>query len=294
MKRITLIVSFFYFCCSALSAQTYLYHLDGELPTNTPRIFAPGVVSKENRSEFGSIFSANGSEFFFAVEVNGKAEIRYSKLDNGSWTTPKIIIGDATYGYNDPMLSPDEKRLYYISDRPKNAEKTDDYDIWYSEKRANDWSEPINAGNMINSSKNEYYISFASDGTMYYSSNKNAKEGNQRDYDIYSSEEKNGIFQKSKRLSGAINTNAYEADVFIAPDKSYIIFCSVRPEGLGRGDLYISHKQENGEWSNAKSLKNPINTEKHELCPWVTNDGKYFLYTSNQDIYWVSTKAFQK
>lgn len=294
MKRIILVVSLFYFCCSILEAQTSLRYLGEDLPSNEPKIFASGIISKDDQSEFGSIFSANGSEFFFAVEINGKAEIRYSKLDNGSWTAPKTIIGHTTYSFNDPMLSPDENRLYYISDRPKNGEKTSDYDIWYSQRRSDGWSEPINAGNMINSARNEYYISFASDGTMYYSSNKNAKEGNHRDYDIYASKEKDGIFQESTRLSGSINTDAYEADVFIAPDKSYIIFCSIRPEGLGRGDLYISYKQENGEWSNATGLKKPINTEKHELCPWVTRDGKYFLYTSNQNIYWVSTKVFEQ
>lgn len=294
MKRTALVVSLFYFYCSILGAQTNLRYLGQDLPSNIPRIFAPGIISKQARSEFGSIFSTDGSEFFFAVDINGKAEIRYSKLDNGSWAVPITIIGHTAHSFNDPMLSPDEKRLYYISNRPRNGEKTGDYDIWYSERLSDGWSGPINAGNNINSVKNEYYISFASDGTMYYSSNKNAKDGMDHDYDIYASKEKNGIFQKPYRLGRTINTEAYEADVFIAPDESYIIFCSIRPEGLGNGDLYISYKQENGEWSDAKNLKKPVNSEKHELCPWVTTDGKYFLYTSDQDIYWVSTKIFEQ
>jgi len=38
----------------------------------------------------------------------------------------------------------------------------------------------------------------------------------------------------------------------------------------------------------------PINTKNHELCPYVTSDGKYLFYTSNEDIYWVSTKIISQ
>jgi hypothetical protein len=37
-----------------------------------------------------------------------------------------------------------------------------------------------------------------------------------------------------------------------------------------------------------------VNTKGHELCPFVTNDGKYLFYTSRQDIYWISTQIFNK
>ncbi|MEL6973040.1 MAG: hypothetical protein AAFO02_22940, partial [Bacteroidota bacterium] len=81
---------------------------------------------------------------------------------------------------------------------------------------------------------------------------------------------------------------------FIDPDESYIIFCSTREEGLGRGDLYISFKNEDGSWTNAINMGAPVNTVHHELCPFVTKDGQYFFYTSDQDIYWVSTTIFDE
>ncbi len=293
MRKNTFVICLTYFVFSSSFAQTNLPYLGETPPSDVPKVFAHGVISQENRSEFGSIFSKDGTEFFFAID-NNKAEIKYSKWTKGSWTTPTTIIGHATYSYNDPMLSPDEQRLYYISDQPRAGQQNGNYDIWYSERRTDGWSEPINAGNAINSPKNEYYISFTADGTMYFSSNKHTTDDNNNDFDIYVSENVNGVFQEPAKLSSAINTTAYEADVFVAPDEAYIIFCSRRKEGLGRGDLYISHKQGNGEWSEAKSLKAPINTERHELCPWVTSDGKYFLYTSNQDIYWVSAKVLEE
>ncbi|MEL6594101.1 MAG: hypothetical protein AAFQ68_28615 [Bacteroidota bacterium] len=261
-------------------------------PSTTPEKFAPGLISLPDEYEFGSVFNRKGTEFFYGVDLNGKSEIRYSKLESDQWTKPEVILVNDDYGYNDPFLSPDEQRLYFISER--EGEGFGGYDIWYVERTPSGWSESINAGPKINSASNEYYISFTKDGTMYFSSNKNAPQDRNGDFDIYYSDYEEGEFLEAVQLGDAINSNRYEADVFIDPNEDYIIFCGNRPEGMGRGDLYISFKQEDGSWGKAKNMGEPINTTGHELCPYVTGDGKYFLYTSNQDLYWVSTAIFDQ
>ena len=111
------------------------------------------------------------------------------------------------------------------------------------------------------------------------------------DHDMYKSEYVDGEFQEAKRLPGDVNTKAYEADVFVSPDESYIIYCATKRSGLGRGDLYVSFRDEDGLWSRGINLGAPVNTEGHELCPFVTADGRFLLYTSNEDIYWVSAEV---
>lgn len=178
------------------------------------------------------------------------------------------------YSYNDPFLSPDQTKLFFISDMAMDGlGPKKDYDIWYIQRNGGGWSKPINAGNNINSERNEYYMSFSAQGTMYFSSNANAAEDNKMNYDIYASRYVNGEFQPSEKMPESINTNGYEADVFISPDESYIIFCADRPDGIGRGDLYISFKKNDGTWTDSKSMGNIINTQNHELCPFVTADG---------------------
>jgi len=277
---------------SGIAVDENLKYLKQSPPSTTPEVFAPGIISLEDEYEFGSVFNQAGTEFYYGVDVGGNSEIRYSKLEGDKWSDPKVILSSDQYGYNDPFLSPDEQRLYFISQR--SGEGFGGYDIWYVEKTANGWSESINAGPNINSDRNEYYISFTKDGTMYFSSNKNAEENRNGDFDIYYSKSVKGKFQPAIGLGEAINTSKYEADVFIDPNESYIIFCGNRPDGLGRGDLYISFKNADGTWSQSKNMGGPINTEKHELCPYVTSDGKYFMYTSNEDIYWVSTEIFEQ
>ena len=267
----------------------HLKYLGQKPPSLNPELFAPGLISKKGEYEFGSVFNRDATEFLYGVAINGKEEIRYSKLVGKKWSKPKVILIHNQYGYNDPFLSPDENRLYFISRRALDGlGKSKDYDIWYVERNNNQWSDPINAGPNINSNGNEYYVSFTNDGTMYFSSNKKGSN-----FDIYASKYVKGEFQKAIQLSDSINTLAYEADVFIAPDESYIIFCATRKGGLGRGDLYISFKNTDGTWSKSVNMGDHINTKNHELCPFVSKDGKYLFYTSNQDIYWVSADILE-
>ena len=294
MKKITFLLCLI-ICFSACTVKLTdkLSYLAQEKPTTTPKIFAKDLISKSDQSEFGSIFSKDGKEFFYGVDIDGRTEIRYVQFKKEQWTQPVTILSHEKYGYNDPFLSPDEQELYYISNQPMNGKgESKDIDIWYSKRTNNGWSEPINAGPNINSAKEEYYISFTDEGKMYFSTNINAEENRQGNFDIYTSERINGQYQPKQKLGPAINTNAYEADVFVAPDESYMIFCATRRDvGLGRGDLYISFKDEKGNWTPSKNMGAPINSKNHELCPFVTADGQYLFYTSNQDIYWVSTEV---
>lgn len=263
-------------------------------PGTTPKVFAPGKVSLANEFEFGAVFSNDRSEFYYGVEINGKAETRMIRFENGSWSQTVRILFHELYSYNDPFLTPDNQKLYFISDQPLTGTgPKKDYDIWYVERQAGKWSEPKNAGKNINSDKNEYYMSFTKTGKMYFSSNKQDTEG-KNNYDIYSSDLKKGEYQPSVKLDAGVNTSAYEADVFVAPDESYVVFAANRPGGLGSGDLYVSFRKREGTWTPAKSLGNTINTETDDFCPYISPDGKYLFYASRGDVYWVSTDVFKK
>jgi len=257
-----------------------------------PELFAPGVISKPDRHEFGLALTADGTQAFFGVDWGDSVEIWHVEREGESWGTAQPLLKDEEFNFNDPSLDPEERRLYFISTRPpagtpkgtaRNA------DIWYLERRGEGWSPQIHAGPVINSTADEYYISFTDDGSLYFASNVGAdRKGN---YDIYFSRNALSAPEKPVRLGPGVNTGAYEADVFVAPDGSYVIFAAGRRGGLGRGDLYISVRGEDGTFEKAKNLGAPINTAGHELCPWVSRDGRFFYYTSRQDIYRIDTAA---
>lgn len=260
-------------------------------PGITPKMFAPNFISTEEQ-EFGAVFNKEGTAFYFGVDVGGRNEIRYSTMKQNQWTQPMALLTHEKYSYNDPFLSNDQNRLFFISQRALDGiGKEKDIDIWYVHKIDDGWSEPINAGSNINTPGNEYYISFTNDGTMYFASNGHPRKDTSRtDHDIYYAKYTDHTFQKPVALDSSVNTTAYEADVFISPDESYLIFCSTRKGGFGRGDLYISFKNPEGKWTRAVNMGDQINSVHYEYCPFVTQDGRFLFYTSNQDIYWVSTQ----
>jgi hypothetical protein len=84
------------------------------------------------------------------------------------------------------------------------------------------------------------------------------------------------------------NTTQTWGDPFVSPDESYIIFKSIRAEGFGGNDIYISYKKLNGTWTNPKNLGSKINTQYDETSGDITPDGKYMTFGSNKDMRWVS------
>lgn len=289
---------FLMFCCAfvfiSCKEEKNVQYLGQEPPGANPVKFAPGLITKDNQVEFGSVFNKDATEFYFGVDINGRAEIRWCKLVDGQWTKPETLISHETYSFNDPFLSKTEDVLYFISDRTLNNEgPKKDYDIWTMTREADGWSEMERAKGAINTASDEYYISIADNDKLYFASNVAADSNRKHDFDIYSSSLVDAEYDKAFRLGGAVNSKAYEADVFIAPDESYIIFSTVRREGYGKGDLYISFKNPDGSSTEAINMGLKINTEGHELCPFVTKDGEYFFYSSDEDIYWVDASLLE-
>ena len=267
----------------------------GQAPAGTTwSVFAPGTISLTDRVEFGSIYSQDGKEFYYAIEINGKAEILVRKLESNKWSEPVRLVSHNEYSYNDPFLTPDEKRLFFISNQPmEGVGPKKDYDIWYIERQGKNWSKPINAGKAINTPKNEYYMSFTKKGAIYFSSDINSPEG-MDDYDIYTCAYVNGEFKPAVRLGPAVNTTGYEADVYVDPNETYLIYCSNRPGTFGRGDLFISYRNADGTWTQSKNMGKEVNGEKTEYCPFVTHDRRFLLFTAEGDIRWIDAGIIDK
>ena len=127
-------------------------------------------------------------------------------------------------------------------------------------------------------------------GAIYFSVFDSEKDGN-----IYWLKDKHA---KPERIPSPINTDYNEHDPFIAPDESYLIFTSNRPQGFGSGDLYICFKMADSSWSMPKNMGNNINSEAYDYCAMASPDGKYIFFSStrsgNGDIYWVDADIINR
>lgn len=247
--------------------------------------FLPEMVTKFPNVRDISI-SNNGKEVYFSIQsYSGElSAIVVVKRIADDWSNPKVASFSGKYHDMEPFLSPDGLKLYFASNRPQHPSDSiaQDYDIWYVERIqiGSNWSEPINLGAPINTSENEFYPAITSNGNLYYTSDGSLSKGKD---DIILSEFKDGKYMKPKSLGTAINSTGYEFNAFVAPDESFIIFSGYnRKDGIGSGDLYISHKIENGYWSEAKNLGDKINSDKLDYCPFVDLNTNTLYFTSQR------------
>jgi hypothetical protein len=137
------------------------------------------------------------------------------------------------------------------------------------------------------------FASAALNGTLYYTDMSNWPNPP----GIVSSKLVNGEYAKSQILDGGVNSPMFGAHPCIAPDKSFIIYDSFRRDGQGGGkkpDLYVSFRKEDGSWGPAMNLGDNINHAGSNLGASLSPDGKYLFYSSEGDIYWVSTEILNQ
>ena len=63
---------------------------------------------------------------------------------------------------------------------------------------------------------------------------------------------------------------------------------------MGWADFYITFRNFDGTWGDALHMGDVVNNETNNICPSLSHDGKYLFFTSNNDIYWVSTDIIER
>ncbi len=288
MKKYFFICAFVILIC--ISAAVFLSGQNSSSNLQTsPKLFAEGIINT-SADEYNPTFTPDGKTVYFTrrIDRKGNEAIMFSKLENGKWTTPTAAEFSGKFSDKEPMLAPDGKRIFFASTRPNGSDEKTNFDIWMSEKTEKGWGEAKNLGANVNSSGYDNYPSIANDGTLYFAS---VRQNGRKDNDLYRSRLVNGEYQKAENLGDIINTAATEADPFVAPDQSYMIFSSDREGGAGEGDLYISYNQ-SSKWTAPQSLGANLNTADYEYTPLVSPDGKTFYFSRGWgDIYQIDASA---
>ncbi|WP_149276891.1 TolB-like translocation protein [Pareuzebyella sediminis] len=231
--------------------------------------------------------SKDANEAFFTIQdVSGSLSqiVRMCKK-NGQWSSPELLSFNDGHSYLEPFLSVDEKKLFFVSNRPRDTHAVDEknFDIWYVTRssKKGPWSEPINLGPAINTSLDEFYPSLSNNNNLYFTLD--APKGMGKD-DIYFAKWNGKGYDAPQLLNKNINSGGYEFNAFIAPDESFLLYTKYNTEdGLGSGDLYISRKNASGHWEPAHNVGAPINSKYMEYCPYYDEVNKTLYFTSKRN-----------
>jgi ankyrin repeat protein len=260
-------------------------YLGQKPPGSTPELFAPDIVSS-NQFEHGCItFAPDGGEAYWTSSIRESDSgyvtgfILTSRIENGRWILPQLA-GFSEIGLDDdiPVLAPDGKRLYFLSRREPRG-------MWYIERNDSVWSEPLYIQGGPNELGPYWQFSVAANSNIYFGC----------DGDIWISRFADGAYAKPELLDSTITTPFDEGHPCIAPDESFLIYCTHGyPDSIGGEGIRISFRKSDRRWSKPAKLEcdgKPL----EGICPVLSPDGRYLFFnnmsTGTADIYWVDVGA---
>lgn len=159
----------------------------------------------------------------------------YMAVENGKhWGGVKELpFNNDDYSCGHPALSPDDTKLYFVSDMPGGFGGTDIYVVDY---RDGNWGSPVNLGREINTEGNEMFPFMDENGNMYFSSDGHEGLGG---LDVFYVEMKEGIpVSDIKNLGAPINSEKDDFGFITNGTRSSGYFSSNRKRGYGDDNLY--------------------------------------------------------
>ncbi len=244
--------------------------------------FAAGIISSKKSHEFCCAFSPDGKEIYF----NRSMVIMVTRRRKKGWTVPEPVSFTEGFDSHEAYITPDNKRLYYGSKRPTPGKKDEKnpYGIWMVERTPKGWSKPAYVGYAM-------FVSSTEDGVFYLT---DISSDNWDQHGIARTRLVKGRFGKPEPQLGPLFSPAPDRKPgrhpCIAPDENFIIFDAYKKDKGGAGALFVSFREPDGSWGNARNLGDNVNTGDN-ICPSLSPDGKYLFYHADSDIYWVSTEV---
>ncbi len=273
----------------------------GNKQIQNPVDFKPVHLGKNVNTEFNDYWpslTVDETQLFTTVKLHDKESVSsfkediyvsynesvfYSDTLQTQWTKAKPLPPPFTTLGNEGAcsISADGRILFFT--RCTCADGLEKCcDIYYSVKQLNTWSEARKVPGLLNSEAWDAQPSISSTGTeLYFAS---ARKGGFGGQDIWVSKLnlETGLWQIPENLGDSINTKGNEMSPFIHPDNQTLYFASDNWLGMGKLDLFLSRKNENGKWTTPLNLGFPINTHKDDIGLITNSRGNLAYFASNR------------
>jgi outer membrane protein OmpA-like peptidoglycan-associated protein len=270
-----------------------------------------------NADEYLPMFSPDNELLFFTrvtkkqakgdyitIDVEELTESRRADVkqdfDKGAALPKPFNMGD---NYGGVTVSVNNKEVFVTICRPvtKDYKNCDIYRSHYDNhldfengKQVYEWTEPQNLGPNINTEDGwESQPTLSADGRdLYFAAARPGLKG----IDIMqSTRDDKGEWGPSKPMPAPINTAGDEKAPFLHSDSHTLYFAARPPKGddgkeditrghrgVGGYDVFYSHLDDNGTWSQPKNIGNPINTPQDDHGLIVSADGRTAYFGSSR------------
>lgn len=190
-------------------------------------------------------FSPDNSTMYFTRNNYGKKlkrdkngvnhlKIYVSQKVGDEWTDAvEVPFNSDEYSTGHPALSPDGKKLYFVSDMPGTIGQTDIFVV--DVLGQNSFSEPRNLGPEINTERKEMFP-FINESKLYFSSDGHVGLGGLDIYEATYSEEEG--FKDVKNVGQPVNSSLDDFSYIVNEENQQGYFASNRADGKGDDDIY--------------------------------------------------------
>lgn len=212
----------------------------------------PENINTEYHEASVAITNDGKTMYFTRDNVNKRNRLKYDKkgtthlklykatLENDQWTNvTELPFNDEVFSTGHPALSPDNKTLYFVSDREGGLGQSDIYSVAINEDGS--YGKPENLGEKVNTEGREMFPYVAKDSTLYFSSDGHLNLGL---LDIFKSNILKGVRTEPENMGAPYNSGYDDFAFFINSETEQGYFSSNRPGGKGSDDIYSFNAKE--------------------------------------------------
>ncbi|MGV3730539.1 MAG: hypothetical protein ACO1NN_07235 [Sphingopyxis sp.] len=234
-------------------------------------LWTPAAIASDGY-ESSPTFTLDGRTMIYlaADKDFGSYRLMQSRCTQGAWgpATPPSFAKPLPVVEADAFVTPDGKRLYYISTR--HAPETDDFDIWYVERTPDGgWGEPQRTPEPVNSPAAELLPRADAAGRLYFGSSRDGSAGGG---DIYVATEVAPGEWTVANVGPPVSTAGHDYEAEISRDGQTIVTVSDRGD---RSHLY-RYRREGDRWIEVGRI--PADPDQFQVGPLLSPKGDRLLF----------------
>lgn len=240
----------------------------------TVEIVGAGVISTDS-VEFAFTTTPDGGTAFFnrAPADRSRLVIMLAQRTASGWNAAQPAPFSGQHRDVDPFVTPDGRRLYFTSDRPRGGDSRRLFRTWYVERTESGWGPPVDAAISADPVDEEVFVSAARGGTVIFGSRRGGRVA------VWATRNERGTWTTPEPLPIAHDAPSNPA---IAPSGRFIVFAGQVTEPRPNPDLFVTCRRGRG-WSDPVPLaRGTVNSAWADFAPWIDAGERWLYFTSER------------
>ncbi len=263
----------------------------GSAEAADPTVFGPGVISGP-ANESSPVFTPDGNTVYFTRSNSSDNVLLVSHKSGDGWSEPAIAPFSGQWRDLEASMAPDGSYLIFASSRPvpETGKQPDGHwggsvhlgrggNLWRVDRTKSGWSAPVHLPATVNRNGSTFGPSIAANGDLYFT---DMDDGSKHSH-LYYAAYKDGGYAAPQAMPFT-DPRWSDVDEAVAPDGSFMVFCSNRPPTPAQQlDLFIVFRKD-GQWGEPQHLPDSINHLGGIIEARLSPDAHTLYFTSGYEV----------